>query len=105
MKFTTEMFYKGCNCVKCQCPCKTVCSDESAAEILALSALVDSFAEEMKRELFKQHARGKRGWDTDAYSEVEFKERATSSLYNEPAPTTDYIKVANYLALAWNKRV
>ena len=98
MKFTTEMFYKGCNCVKCQCPCKTVCSDESAAEILALSALVDSFAEEMKQELFKQHARGKRGWDNPRWPISEITDEAEIQLFNKQA-----VKAANYLAFSWNR--
>jgi len=63
---------------------------------IGLDALIDTFAQEMKRKLHQKFQEGHRGWDTPRYKSF-FKSELRKHIEKE-----DWIDVANFAAFLWN---
>ena len=90
---TAEQFKPRCNC-------RSVgeCWHGLTAEMTALDALVDAFALEMKKKLYKQYVKGYHGWD-----DPEMKALLETKL-NEHVQRGEeqMVDVANLAAMLWN---
>ena len=72
--------------------------DIRLAEKKALSAMVDAFADEMKKKLYQKHEEGWDGWDDESYEEL-FRKRLCEQILKQ---NRDYVDIANFAAMLWN---
>lgn len=85
MKHTTQKHKRTCNCI--------------CAELQALEALVDDFAEKMKEKLIIQcESHGYKGWDDPDWSIENIQE-----LLADHIEKGDPVDCANFAAFWWNK--
>ena len=73
-----------------------------AAEIAALEAMVDAFAEEMKAKLIRTCRAGMTGWDDPKRFGTNFLWKKMKALW----PDNDHVQVVdigNYAAMIWNR--
>ena len=91
----TKDFKKRCNC-------RSVgeCNHNITAEFEALDAMVDKFAEEMKRKLHQKVLSGKRGWD-----EIECMAGIREDLICHANQPGQEIDTANLAAMLWNMSI
>lgn len=82
------------------CGCRSVgeCNHNDFVSTKALTALVDDFADEMKKKLIKKFMEGYHGWDDPNWSRKEIVDR----LYKH-IDKGDMVDVANFAMFAWNK--
>ena len=90
---TVESFYKLCGC-------RSVgeCNHNSFAEFDALNALVDAFADEMKKKLRRKVLEGRDGWDDQKCADGI---RAAMLKHAQRGPGQE-VDVANLAAMLWN---
>lgn len=67
-----------------------------------LENLVYDFKDAMFEKLKRTHAEGRRGWDSDDWTEEDIEENIKSQLLCDPV---DPIDIANYAMFLWNRRV
>lgn len=71
-------------------------------EVMALDALVDDFALEMKAKLrSKYEMDGYFGWDSRGTID-EIKNNLSDHLYRRDGRKTDWVDIANFSAFLWN---
>ncbi len=99
MKFKTEDFQKSCGCRSVgECNCNTFAQQD------AFNALVDAFAEQMKKKFSKKWTEGFHGWDDDdiekdGWDAETIHIRILNHLYKEQP---DPVDIANFAAFLWN---
>ena len=90
MKHKTEDHIKPCGC-------RSVgeCDHNRFAWAQALDALVDDFAEAMKKRLRKKFVEGKEGWDNPNWPIEDIRKQLFAC--------RDPIDIANFAAFLWNR--
>lgn len=80
----------------CACPKAKECPPNEQAELQALDALVNKFAEAMKKRLREKYYEGRRDWDDPRY--------AIGMMDALEAHATDgkWVDAANFAAMLWN---
>lgn len=109
MKHTTEQ-----HMVKCNCRSVGECTHNLFAWSSALDALVDDFAQAMKKKLRRKFMQGREGWDDPRWAKESIVERIREQI--DKAQVTGYddlgqrvhkpidpVDVANFCAFLWNR--
>lgn len=93
MKHTVES-----HMVSCGCRSVGECHHNDFAELKALDALVDDFADAMKKKLLKKMMDDKAGWDDPQWPRANILQQLRLHV-----DRGDMVDVANFAAFAWNQ--